>query len=316
MAPASPASSLTALPTQQGLTQQGTILGTFQYMAPEQLEGKDADARTDIFALGATLYEMATGKKAFFSGEPGVVDHGDHVVGSPAISSVQPMTPSALDRVVKTCLAKDPEERWQSAADIKRELRWIAEGSAAGIAALPAVSGRRSRQGFAWGVAILATLVAAAALLARRPAAVPSPRMVLSISPPPGVGWTDFFCLSPDGRRLAFVGSGEGRNQVWLQALDEEAARLLPGTESAESPFWSPDGRSLGFFAQSKLKKLELESGAHVQVIARRGTRPRRDVESGRDHPVREFFSADIREWERPEAHRRRPRSSTSPAET
>ena len=185
----------------------------------------------------------------------------------PPISTVQPMSPPALDRVVKTCLAKDPEDRWQNAADVGSELKWIGEGSAAGIGApVAVVSGRRRREGLAWGVAALASLVAAAALLSRRPAAVPSPRMVLSISPPPGVGWTDFFCLSPDGRRLAFVGSGEGRNQIWLQALDEEAAHSLPGTESAESPFWSPDGRSLGFFAQSKLKKLELESGA-IQII-------------------------------------------------
>jgi WD40 repeat protein len=241
MSPATPPSSLTSLPTQQGLTQEGTILGTFQYMAPEQLEGKEADARTDVFAFGALLYEMATGKKAFSGSNQASLITSIMSSEPPAISSVHRMAPPALDHIVKKCLAKDPEDRWQSAADLRSELKWIAEGSAAGIAAPAAVSGRRSRQGFAWGVAVLATLVAAAVLLSRRPAAAPSPRMVLSISPPPGVGWTDFFCLSPDARRLAFVGSGE-------------------------SPFWSPDGRSLGFFAQSKLKKLELESGA-IQII-------------------------------------------------
>ena len=139
MAPAAPQSSLTALPTQQGLTQEGTILGTFQYMAPEQLEGKEADARTDIFAFGAVLYEMATGKKAFSGGSQASLISAIMQNDPPAISSVQPMSPPALDRVVKTCLAKNPEDRWQSAADVGKELKWIAEGSAAGVAAPLAV---------------------------------------------------------------------------------------------------------------------------------------------------------------------------------
>ncbi|HSS44759.1 MAG TPA: serine/threonine-protein kinase, partial [Thermoanaerobaculia bacterium] len=128
MAPPAPRGSLTALPTQQGLTQEGTILGTFQYMAPEQLEGKEADARSDIFAFGAVLHEMATGKKAFSGSSQASLITAIMSSEPVTISSVQPMTPPALDRVVKTCLAKDPEERWQSAADIKRELKWIAEG--------------------------------------------------------------------------------------------------------------------------------------------------------------------------------------------
>ena len=125
MAPASQKSSLTSLPTQQGLTQEGTILGTFQYMAPEQLEGKDADARTDIFAFGAVLYEMATGKKAFSGTSQASLITAIMSSEPPPISAVQPMSPPALDRVVKTCLAKDPEDRWQSAADVGGELRWI-----------------------------------------------------------------------------------------------------------------------------------------------------------------------------------------------
>src|SRR5262245_24786378 len=128
MTPPAEKSSLTSLPTQQGLTQEGTILGTFHYMAPEQLEGKEADARTDIFALGATLYEMATGKKAFSGTSQASLISSIMQNDPPAISTVQPMSPPALDRVVKTCLAKDPEERWQSAADVKRELRWLGDG--------------------------------------------------------------------------------------------------------------------------------------------------------------------------------------------
>src|SRR5215831_3220968 len=155
--------SLTSLPTQQGLTQEGTILGTFQYMAPEQLEGKEADGRTDVFALGATLYEMSTGKKAFSASSQASLITAIMSSDPPSIASVQPMSPAALDRVVRTCLAKDPEERWQSAADIKRELKWIAEGSAAGGAPPVAMtSRRRSRERLAWTVAALALLLGVA----------------------------------------------------------------------------------------------------------------------------------------------------------
>src|SRR6516165_7824591 len=138
MAPTAEKGSLTSLPTQQGLTQEGTILGTFRYMAPEQLEGKDADARTDVFALGATLYEMATGKKAFTAASQASLITAIMSAEPPMISSVVPMSPPQLDHVVKTCLAKDPEERWQSAADIRRELRWIGErsGSAEPVSAV------------------------------------------------------------------------------------------------------------------------------------------------------------------------------------
>ncbi len=134
MTPATQQSSLTALPTQQGLTQEGTILGTFQYMAPEQLEGKEADGRTDIFAFGAVLYEMATGKKAFAGANQASLITAIMSSEPAPISAAQPTSPAALDRIVRTCLAKDPEERWQSASDLKRELRWIGEGSQSELA--------------------------------------------------------------------------------------------------------------------------------------------------------------------------------------
>ncbi|HEY3204696.1 MAG TPA: protein kinase [Thermoanaerobaculia bacterium] len=265
MTPANPQSSLTALPTQQGLTQEGTILGTFQYMAPEQLEGKEADARTDIFAFGATLYEMATGKKAFTGATQASLITAIMSADPPSISSVQPMSPTALDRVVKKCLAKDPEERWQNAADLGSELEWIGEsGAQTGVAA--SVAPRRASW-LPWAAAALAALVAAGALLRPRRAETPAaPRMVLSILPPQGAAWTDWFALSPDGRRLALVGSEGGRAQIWMRRLDEEEARPVAGTDGAENPFWSPDGTSLAFFAQGKLKRIELESGA-VQVL-------------------------------------------------
>src|SRR5499427_1643636 len=160
MAPAAEKGSLTSLPTQQGLTQEGTILGTFQYMAPEQLEGRKADGRTDVFALGATLYEMATGRKAFPATSQASLITAIMSADPPAISSLVPMSPPALDRVVRKCLAKDPEDRWQSAADLGSELRWVAEsGSQAGIAA-PAMVARGRRVGASWIVAGVSALAA------------------------------------------------------------------------------------------------------------------------------------------------------------
>ncbi|HEX4439056.1 MAG TPA: protein kinase [Thermoanaerobaculia bacterium] len=269
MAPAAPQSSLTALPTQQNLTQEGTILGTFQYMAPEQLEGREADARTDIFAFGCVLYEMATGRKAFSAASQASLITAIMSAEPPSISSILPMSPPALDRLVKKCVAKDPEDRWQSAADLGSELRWIAEGSSAGVAS-PIVAGRRRRLQPAWivaaGLAVLAAALAFA-LNARRPTAA-LPLIRTSILPPEkaaliatgiNAGPAE---LSPDGSHLVFVArQGEGPNQLWVRALAESGAHSLSGTEGAARPFWSPDGRSVGFFAEHALKKVDVGGG-------------------------------------------------------
>jgi Tol biopolymer transport system component len=258
--------SLTSLPTQQGLTREGAILGTFQYMAPEQLEGKDADARSDIFAFGATLYEMATGRKAF-SGTTQASLIGAILHTEPAsISSVQPASPAALDRIVKTCLAKDPDERWQSAADVRRELRWVAEGSPSG----PVPSAPPSRQRVSWlpwAIAGLAMLLAAGiAIRSRRPVAAAPEPLLLSIVPPQRTVLTDSFEISPDGKKLAFVGIAEGKSMLRIRDLASDEARALPGTETAESPFWSPDGRFLGFFSRGKLRRIEVSTGS-IEVL-------------------------------------------------
>ena len=253
---------LSALPTAADpLTAPGAIVGTLQYMAPEQLEGKDADARTDIFALGATLYEMATGRRAFSGPSQASLISAIMKEDPPPISSVRPLSPPALDHLVATCLAKDPAERWQSAADVRRALDGIGEGSAGAEAAPEAA---RRRPWLPWVVAAAAaTVVALGALLTtRRPETPAAPRMILSILPPEGSAWTDWFALSPDGSRLAFVGSNKGGVQIWIRRLDEEQAHPLVGTEEAESPFWSPDGRSLGYFSRSRLKRIDLENGA------------------------------------------------------
>jgi eukaryotic-like serine/threonine-protein kinase len=260
MAPAASPSSLTSLPTQQGLTQEGTILGTFQYMAPEQLEGRDADARTDIFAFGCVLYEMATGKKAFSGSTQasliGAILHTE----PPPISQGQPMSPPALDRVVKTCLAKDPEDRWQSAADVRRELQWLGEGSSVGSGA--AVS-RRRIPWLPWVIAALSLLAAAVvAVRSARLAPAAAERIQLSIVPPERMVLSDFFDVSPDGRTLAFVGTAGGKALLRTRALGSDEFRDLSGTEAAEAPIWSPDSRSLAFFSRGKLRRIELATGS------------------------------------------------------
>jgi Tol biopolymer transport system component len=264
------ASSVSRLATEmqasQPLTERGTVLGTFQYMAPEQLEGKDADARSDIFAFGAVLYEMATGKKAF-SGKSQA-----SLIGSilrddpPAISEIAPMTPPALNRVVKTCLAKDPEDRFQTAHDVKLQLQWIAEGgSQAGLPA-PVVARRKNREKLAWALAAAAILAAGLATfgyLRRAPAEVFRMRSFL-LAP----NKSDFelaginggsLTISPDGRQTTFAAKGpDGKTVLWLRSLGDLAAKSIPGTEGATFPFWSPDSRFLAFFADGKLRKVDI----------------------------------------------------------
>jgi Tol biopolymer transport system component/predicted Ser/Thr protein kinase len=250
------------------LTTRGTVLGTFQYMAPEQLEGGEADSRSDIFAFGAVLYEMATGRKAF-TGKSQASLAGSILRDDPtSITEIAPMLPPALNRVIKTCLAKDPEDRFQTAHDVKLQLQWVAEGgSQAGVPA-PVAARRKSRERLAWGVAV-AALVAAAALglgfVRRAPAPPRSVRFEVAI--PEGVVSIDAPRISPDGRYLAFnATNAEGKTQIWIRALNALAAQPLPGTEGTTRPFWSPDSRFLGFFAEGKLKKIDVTGGPAQKI--------------------------------------------------
>jgi Tol biopolymer transport system component len=266
MAPAS-SPQLTSLPTQQkmtNLTQEGTILGTFQYMAPEQLEGKDADARTDIFALGAVLYEMATGRKAFSGASQASLITAIMSADPPSISAAQPMTPPALDRVVKTCLAKDPEDRWQSAADVARELKWIGESSFSGmtdgVAPAPKRSGRLPWI-LAAGLALVSLISVPLALAHLRRETGPATELRFSILPPEGTVLSGGIALSPDGRRIAFLAAEGGVSALWVRSFESGATVRIPGTEDARFPFWSPDGRQVGFFTRDKLKRTDLSGG-------------------------------------------------------
>ncbi|MCM2317413.1 MAG: protein kinase, partial [Thermoanaerobaculia bacterium] len=259
------------------LTREGTIIGTFQYMAPEQLEGETADQRTDIFALGAVLYEMATGRRAF-EGSSRTSLIAAIVSSQPQpISAVAPMTPPALDHVVTKCLEKNPEHRWQSAQDVATELQWIGDaGSQAGVASVVRV-GRKSRERFAWVAAavLLVALAATAYELVKRIRATGASRVIRSAivgadGKPYAYSPNSYGAvLSPDGRRLAFVAMGQGgAEMLFVRSLDGALAQPLAGTEGAAFPFWSPDSRYLGFFAAGKLKKIEAAGGPAVSLAS------------------------------------------------
>jgi Tol biopolymer transport system component len=258
---------VTSIPTEadRPLTERGTILGTFQYMAPEQLEGKAADARTDIFAFGCVLYEIATGKKAFSGASRASLISSIMSSEPPPISSIQAMAPPALDRIVRTCLAKDPDERWQSAHDIKSELAWIAEaGSQAGAPAVVA-SRRRSRERTAWvvaGIALLAALTGWYRVLSRPKAAQNCVRLALVRPQNAAYDFVSSLAASPDGSRIAFIGHRkDDRQSLWIRPIGSLEPRELAGTDGARMPFWSPDGRYIGFFADGKLKKVDASGG-------------------------------------------------------
>jgi Tol biopolymer transport system component/predicted Ser/Thr protein kinase len=270
-APVGAAAGLSMLPTTPpNLTAQGTILGTFQYMAPEQLEGQEADARTDIFAFGCVLYEMVTGKKAFEGKSHASLISAILKDEPPPISQVQPLAPPVLDRVVKKCLAKDPEARWHSAHDLHDELRWIAEAPSQQVALATPAARPGGREHIAWallamaGLMIVALSIPAIVHLRERPAANPEVRLELTT---PATRQPLHFAISPDGRRLVFVASGDGGQRLWQRPLDAVTALPLEGTEDAEYPFWSPDSRAIGFFASGKLKRMDI-AGGPPQIVA------------------------------------------------
>jgi len=259
------------------LTVEGTIVGTFQYMAPEQLEGRDADARTDLWALGCVLYEMATGKRAFGAKSQasliGAIMHAE----PEAVSQIAPAAPLGLDRLVSALLAKDPDERVQTAHDVQLQLRWIAEGgsSASGLSAAPAGAVMRRaprREWVAWAIAALGVLAAGATLVVSRDRAE-SP-VIRAIVPEPANALFLFFgdnagppVLSPDGKRLAFVAvDNERGSRLWVRDVSSLAARPVDGTERATYPFWSWDGQSLAFFADQKLKRVDVATGQVITI--------------------------------------------------
>lgn len=253
------------------LTAEGTLVGTFQYMAPEQLHGREVDARTDIFALGMLLYEMATGRKAFsgtsqanliaeiLTGQPPLISSTSTAGNSPLL---------ALDRIVERCLRKNPDERWQSAREIKVELDGITRtGTSAQLSPARRITTRR-REALAWTLALIAAVVATVLGFRAPNDDIPRHLTRFIVAPPTGTTISvaenrTRIAISPDGRRLALVASTGGREQIWLRSLDSIAAKPLAGTEGGDSPFWSPDSRFIGFFssADGQLKKVETTGG-------------------------------------------------------
>jgi len=274
VAPVTPASQLPTL--KSAVTAEGTILGTLQYMAPEQVEAKEVDARTDIFAFGAVVYEMATGKKAFEGKTSASVMAKILEAEPPSMASLQPMTPPALDRVVRKCFAKEPEKRWQAASDVCDELKWISEsGSQTGVTTASVAPVRKSwRRALAWAAAGL-VVCAAVGLAVWNLKPAPQRQVTrFTISLPPGqllsIGEETSIALSRDGTRLAYVAAQEGLDisatRLYLRTMDNPEARPVPGTEGASAPFFSPDGQWVGFFSRTKMKKVSVGGGAIITL--------------------------------------------------
>ncbi len=284
------------------LTAEGTIVGTWQYMSPEQLEGGEADNRSDIFAFGALLYEVVTGRRAFEGRSQASLIASIMGADPPPVSTFAHDAPAALDRIVSRCLAKDPDRRWQSAADLASELAWIAQSSASGTGALTATgvtplpggapsSGSAAAVGpphsgvtsglstvtrgagrerllwialclllagtlaFRWARSILAPEAPPAALHA---SILPPPDTQFDYSNPPAV--------APDGSRVAFVVQGAGQGRIWVRNQATGEGRMLEGTEGAAYPFWSPDGRWLGYYSSGKLYKVDTAGGPVIAL--------------------------------------------------
>jgi len=262
------------------LTTAGSVIGTIQYMSPEQIEGKEADARSDIFAFGAVLYEMVTGNRPFHGKSQISLASAILEKDPEPVSTLKPSTPPAFEHVLTTCLQKDPEDRFQTAHDVKLQLRWIADGGAPATAALALVQPTQSQtisQTIAWAVAAICLLAAVALSasfwLRKSPPTVP---LRASLLPPKNTIYDAYsFAISPDGKRLAFIATSTDKAEgtLWVRPLNSTSAQEISGTEGAIFPFWSPDSSTIGFFAKGKLKKIDAGGGPMVALA---------DVFSGR----------------------------------
>lgn len=266
------------------LTVSGTLLGTPQYMSPEQLHGNEADARSDIFALGALLFEMVTGRKAFEGKTQASIITAILTQEPPAVSALEQVSPPELDRLIQTCLAKDPEYRWQRAQDIVNQISSLAQGRYPSKTWIPLQ--RPGQKSLVWKlIAALAAIafVIVLGLYVTRPRLTTSGLIRFEVPPPASHGSTRSMAISPNGKLLAFVCTDpSGKDFLWIRSLDSYTNKMMQGTEDARYPFWSPDSRYVGFFAQSKLKKVDVNDG-FVQgicetTLARGGTWNRKNT--------------------------------------
>ena len=253
------------------MTEEGQILGTLNYMAPEQLEGRTIDARTDVFAFGAVLFEMLSGRLAFDGAGPAsVIGHILHT-DPPAMTELVPAVPPALARLISVCLAKDPDDRWSSAHDVLLQLKVLPMEDEARLPATPSRTGTR----LAWSIAALAAVVAIGLGIARfveqpAPEASPALDVFTVLAPSDSIQpFSDAPQISPDGRQLAFIATDRaGLTWLYVRALDSENARPLPGTEGASLPFWAPDSRRLAFFANGQVKTTSIDAEAPNAIAA------------------------------------------------
>jgi eukaryotic-like serine/threonine-protein kinase len=247
------------------LTAEGTILGTLQYMSPEQIEGQEADARSDIFAFGLVLYELITGQRAF-EGKTRTSLIASILKDQPRpLSELQPLSPPALERVVATCLEKDPDKRWQSAREVKHALEWISTDSPKPTAYAPTPP--PARRNWIWPAVVGALLVALGVTtwaLWFKPGP-PAHAMRFQVKLPDNVSVNEYVSVSPDGHKMVFNAIG-AQSGLWIHDLDTLEWRRLVGTEEGRSPFWSPDSRFLGFAVGNQLKKIEV-AGGPVQTL-------------------------------------------------
>ena len=255
------------------ITAEGTIVGTFQYMAPEVLEGAEADARSDIFSFGAVVYEMATGRRAFEGKSQASLIASILKETPQPLSALAQLSPPALDRAVMRCLEKDPDNRWQTVHDLLSDLRWLGDaGSRAGVAA-PVAARRKSRERVAWVLAGVGALaVIALGMLAVSWAPKPPDPVRFFIAPPPEIVGMGTPKVSPNGRYVAYNAvDSSGVTRLWIRPMESLSAQPMPGTENAARPFWSPDSRFLAFMADGKLKKIAVNGGP-AQTICDSGS--------------------------------------------